>query len=311
MTKKNGTFWGILGTIIFCFILLLGFSIYTIKLFKSTYDEENIGGSSKDDRIAVIEIKNVIWESKVIVNLLHKAEKSKKIKGIIVRINSPGGAVAPSQEIYSEIRRIDTADPKKNGKPIYASLSTVATSGGYYIASATRKIFANKGTITGSIGVVMQFMNLSKLYELIKISFLTLKAGKYKDIGATNRKMTSEEKKLLNEMLEHVHKQFIHDILETRKDKIVGDIEDLAEGQIFSGEKAYEHGLVDQVGTLWDAGRALSSMLGHKESLELYVLKKHRTKGLWKIFKNFSKMFNFINDMTNKAENSDFTLMYR
>src|SRR5690606_8771850 len=158
------------------------------------------------------EIQNTIMESKKTIELLLAAEDEKSIKAIILRIDSPGGAVAPTQEIYEEVRRID----KK--KPIYASFGTVAASGGYYIGAACRKIWANAGTLTGSIGVIMQTADLSELFKFAKIKQEVIKAGRYKDIGSPARSMTDEERMILTELLAGTHKQFMSDISAVRKD---------------------------------------------------------------------------------------------
>jgi protease-4 len=136
-----------------------------------------MGAKNVKDLIGVVEVKGVILDSQKVVEKLLSAEKNPAVKAIIVRIDSPGGAVGPTQEIYQEIIRINAINP------VYASLGTVAASGGYYIAAATRKIYANPGTITGSIGVMMQYLDLSRLYQFLLVSPSTLKSGEYKDAG--------------------------------------------------------------------------------------------------------------------------------
>src|SRR5690606_11778859 len=163
------------------------------------------------------------------------------VKAILMRIESPGGAVGPTQEIYEEIRRIDSAyDPKvkgeQKGKPVYASIGSIAASGGYYISAATRKIFANAGSLTGSIGVIMQFVDASELIEWAKVRPEIIKAGRYKDFGGPNRALTVQERELLEKTLSSVHEQFRKDILAIRQDRIQGDLNELSQGQIFSGE---------------------------------------------------------------------------
>jgi len=264
----------ILIIVCFFFLLLIFFAVWTMKAIqgKSGLSLDSFDKSA----IAVVEIEGVIMDAKKVVEKLERAEKMKEIKAIVVRINSPGGAVGPSQEIYEEIRRID-----KN-IPVFASFGAIAASGGYYIGAATRKIYSNKGTLTGSIGVIMQFVDLSKLYEFAKVSPETLKAGKYKDIGQTARPMTSEERGLMEGMLKGVHKQFIDDILEVRKDRIKGKIEDLAQGQIFSGEDAYKYGLVDEIAGLWAAGRKIHEEIGLKGEFAGFKYIKDKKKiSLW------------------------------
>ncbi len=285
MPTKNRAIFGILLLVFFFFLILLGFSIYTINAFKDP-DETGLnllGGSE----IAVVEVSGIIMESKNTVDKLKLALDSKNVKAIILRIDSPGGAVGPSQEIYEEIMRIDK--DKEDGKPVYASLGTIATSGGYYLASATRKIFSNAGTLTGSIGVIMQFVDISRLLEWAKISSNTLKAGKYKDIGQPTRAITQEEKKLVEKMLEGVHKQFVRDVLVNRKDKIKGDIWALSQGQIFSGEDAKNAGLVDEIAGLYEAGRRIQKEIGLKGELNLKFIKKKKNMSFLNFFENLDE----------------------
>lgn len=233
---------------------------------------EGLLDASKSAQIAVISIENEIMESRKVVELLLAAEEEKEIKAIILRIDSPGGAVAPTQEIYEEVRRIDQK------KPIYASFGTVAASGGYYIGAATRKIWANAGTLTGSIGVIMQMANLSELFAWAKFKQETIKAGRYKDIGNPGREMTAEERDFLTKLLAGTHKQFMDDISAVRKDRLKKDITELAQGQIFHGYEAKELGLVDEVGSLWQAGRAIHKELKLQGKFALRYLKPQRKK---------------------------------
>ncbi|WP_408097458.1 signal peptide peptidase SppA [Peredibacter sp. HCB2-198] len=260
----------ILVTVLF-FVFLI-FAFYTVSQLKQTTSMGEGLMDSKSAPIAVIPIENEIMESKKVVEMLIAAEEEKEIKAIILRIDSPGGAVAPTQEIYEEVRRID----KK--KPIYASFGTVAASGGYYIGAATRKIWANAGTLTGSIGVIMQMADLSELFAWAKYKQETIKAGRYKDIGNPGRPMTEEERAFLNTLLAGTHKQFMDDISAVRKDRLKKDITELAQGQIFHGMEAKELGLVDEVGSLWQAGRAIHKEMKLEGKFALRYMKPARKK---------------------------------
>ena len=240
--------------------------------------------------IGLVEVKGVIMESKKAVEELQKAEENKQVKGIILRIDSPGGAVGPTQEIYEEIIRINQI------KPIYASFGSIAASGGYYIAAATEKIYSNAGTLTGSIGVIMQFLNLSKLYKFAKVSQEVIKAGHYKDVGHPYRDMTQEERDLLTDMITNVHKKFKEDILVKRKDKIKGNLEDLAQGQIFSGSAAKKNGLVDEIGSLWKAARDLHKKLGLTGKLNMISMKKKKKFSIMDILENVEESVTHIRD---------------
>ncbi|EQC48846.1 signal peptide peptidase SppA, 36K type [Bacteriovorax sp. BSW11_IV] len=295
VNTKNRAVTGVLMMVALFFVVLMIFAAYTMKVFK---DENDLAGlSTKQSPIGVIEVNGVIMDSKSTVELLHMAEKDKTIKAIILRINSPGGAVGPTQEIYEEVRRIDEAFDKKeeNGKPIYASFGSIAASGGYYLGSGTRRIYASAGTLTGSIGVIMEFMDLSKLFEFAKVNPTPLKAGRYKDVGQPYRPITEEERSMMGALLDGVHEQFINDILRTRKEKIKGDIKELAQGQIFSGELAEQYGLVDKIGSLWAAGREIHQELELKGEFSLRYIKKKSKPSLWDYLENIEEATSNLN----------------
>lgn len=267
---------GIVGIFILVtvlFFIFIVFAFFTVSKLKET---DSLGTSllnaQKNSPIAVVTIDSEIRDSRKTVEMLLAAEKEKEIKAIILRIDSPGGAVAPTQEIYEEVRRIDKI------KPIYASFGSVAASGGYYIGAATRKIYANAGTLTGSIGVIMQMADMSELFKWAKFKQETIKAGRYKDIGSPGRPMTDEERAFLTDLLAGTHKQFIADIVAVRKDRLKKDINELAQGQIFHGSEAKEFGLVDEIAGLWEAGRAIHKELKLQGEFSLRFLKPQRKK---------------------------------
>lgn len=254
------------------FVVLLFFISQTVKVFKSEISNQSDGLYSDDSgSIGVVSVVGPIMTSKKIIEELLIAEKDKNVKAIILRIDSPGGAVGPTQEIYEEIRRID-----EEVKPVFASFGSIAASGGYYLGAAARRIFSNAGTLTGSIGVIMQFVDASELFKLSKVKPEVIKAGLYKDIGSMSRPMTGEERSLMNGMIKKVHQQFIRDIEKTRKDKIKGNIIDHAQGQIFSGEEALELGLVDEIAGLWAAGRKIHAEEKLEGDFGLKFIKKKK-----------------------------------
>lgn len=273
--KNSKSMIGLFAVVFVFFVILISFAFVTYNSFFDGGMDQTIG--SQRAKIAVVTVEGAIMTSRETIELLHVAEKDKNIEAIILKINSPGGAVGPTQEIYEEIIRIDTV------KPIYASFESVAASGGYYLAAATRKIFTNAGALTGSIGVIMQFVDLSKLYELAKVNPQTIKAGKYKDIGSQSRAMTSEESALMNKTIQNVHKQFIDDIMKRREGKIKGDINEIAQGQIYSGQEALELGLVDEIGGLWATGRSIHKELGIKEPFALRFIEKRKSVNLMEL----------------------------
>ncbi len=280
--RKSRWRYVLLGLVLCGFLMFLLAGVYSYRFIKSGDDSE-ISEMDGAAPIAVIEVSGVILDSKKIIESLMAAEKFKSIKAIIIRIDSPGGAVGPTQEIYEEIRRIDAI------KPVYASFGSIAASGGYYIGAATRKIFANAGTLTGSIGVIMHFVDLSKVYEWAKVSQYSMKAGEYKDLGSPYRALTEAERKLMKEMLDEVHMQFKNDILKVREKRIIGDLNMLAQGQIFSGNQALKVGLVDEIGGLWEAGRKIHAELNLPEKFDLQFIKIKRKFSLMDFMENMDE----------------------
>lgn len=294
-SKNTKALFGIFGMVFVFFVILVVFAYFTMNAFNET---SLVQKKSNKAHIGVITIEGVIMDSKDTIEMLQNAEEDKQLQAIILRIDSPGGAVGPTQEIYEEIQRID----KK--KPIYASFGSIAASGGYYIGAATRKIWANPGTLTGSIGVIMEFMDLSKLYEFAKVSPQTVKAGRYKDAGNPARALTPEEKDMMDKLIAGVHKQFIGDIMKRRAGKIKGDINELAQGQIFSGESAMEAGLVDSMGSLWTAGRAIHTDLKLKDEFALRFIDKKKKMGFLDLMGSLEESvsnlnFNSLAEMAN------------
>lgn len=198
------------------------------------------------DQVGVIEIIGVIRDARDVLDDLKRFRKDDAIKAIVIRIDSPGGGVGPSQEIYREIRKT------LEKKTVVASMGSVAASGGYYIAAGASKIVANPGTITGSIGVIMGFANYQQLLEKIGLVPVVVKSGEYKDMGSPVRKMKSEERKIFEDLARKIHRQFIRDVVQGRKMDLER-VEALADGRIFTGEESMAMGLVDRLGNLEDA----------------------------------------------------------
>ncbi len=198
------------------------------------------------EKVGIIEIKGVISDSKDIIAHLKQFREDDSIKSIVLRIDSPGGGVGPSQEIFREVRK--TIVQKK----VITSMGTIAASGGYYVAAGTDGIVANPGTITGSIGVIMGFTNFEELIKKIGLVPIVIKSGKYKDTGSPVRQMTEDEEKILQNFVQTIHMQFVKAIAEGRK-MDAGKVKSIADGRIFSGEEAKDLGLVDRLGNLDDA----------------------------------------------------------
>jgi protease-4 len=209
------------------------------------------------ERVGVVEIKGLLTESRTAIKQLDRYRDDNSVKAIVLRINSPGGAVGPAQEILREVEKV------RAKKKIVASLGTVAASGGYYIASGANLIMANRGTATGSIGVIIQFTNVEGLAKKLGLDFFNLKAGRYKDVGSPFRPMTPEDKAYLQGLLDNIYQQFLSDVARNRKIPLA-KLKTLAEGRIYSGEEAKQVGLVDAFGNLPDAIEKAGRMGGIK-----------------------------------------------
>ncbi len=213
------------------------------------------GRFASGDKIAIVEIKGVITQSSGVIEEMNQYKEDEGVKAIILRIDSPGGGVGPSQEIHREVLKI------RSKKKVITSMGSVAASGGYYIASASDLIIANPGTITGSIGVLMEFTNIEELFKKIGIKGVVLKSGEHKDIGSPFREMTPEEKQIVQAVIDNVHQQFVQAVAEGRKmdrEKVM----QVADGRILTGEQAKQIGLVDQIGNLQDAIDVVAKMVG-------------------------------------------------
>jgi len=230
--------------------------------------------SSLSGRVGLVEVVGGIEESEPAVDQLDRMERDSSVRAVVVRLDSPGGGVAASQEIYEAVRRVRDA-----GKPVVASLGGVAASGAYYVACAADSIVSNPGTLTGSIGVIMTFPNTEELFRKVGLRFDVVKTGKFKDIGSMSRPMTDDERRLLEEVLGNVYEQFVDAISEGRGLERA-EILPLADGRIFSGDQALEYGFVDRMGDLNDSIRLAARMAGI-EGRPSVVRKERRRVSVW------------------------------
>lgn len=232
-------------------------------------------------KVGVVEVKGVISESDDVVEALKTFDKSPTVKAVVVRIESPGGGVAPSQEIYEAIRKL------RKSKPVVASMGGVAASGGYYVASACDTIVANPGTLTGSIGVIMELGNVEGLLQKLGVQPEIIKAGAYKDMGSIVRPMTDSERALFQEMIDSVHTQFITAVAAGRG---MNDdqVRALADGRIFSGEQAQGAGLVDQLGGFEDAVALAASKAGIEGEPHVTEARSRKEPWWWRFLFNFA-----------------------
>lgn len=254
---KNRRVFIILGTIVGLFFLML-------ILLRS------MGGSaSMGQKVAVIDITGIISKSDATIKLIHAYRDDPSVKAIVMRIDSPGGSVAPVQEIYTELEKIE--------KPIVASMGGSAASGGYYIACAADTIFANPGTLTGSIGVIMQFTRMKGLYDKVGLEHQVIKSGQFKDTGSPFRTLTEEEQAVLQATVDDVHNQFVDTIAEARSNLLTRtEVVELADGRIFSGRQALASKLIDQLGNLPDAIK-IAGELGGIEGKPKVLRKQKKT----------------------------------
>lgn len=248
-------FWGIFLSL---FILGMVFVAVSFLVFASALKRdggEYVSGGS-GDKIAIVELNDVIVSSEKTVEQIKRFREDKSIKAIILRVNTPGGGVAASQEIYEEVKKT-----RDSGKIIVVSMGSIAASGGYYISMGSSLIIANPGTLTGSIGVIAQFMSIKDLAEKLGISQTTIKSGNLKDAGSPFRQMNDSDKAYFQDVVDNSFSQFIEVVSRERK----MDMETLkkyASGRVFTGLQAKEYGLIDSLGTFEDAIRITGKMAG-------------------------------------------------
>lgn len=238
-------------------VLIIFFGIFTLVifswLFSEPYDESS---STSGEKVALVTLDEPIHSSEEIVRQMKKYRDNKSVKAIVFRVNSPGGGVAASQEIYEEVKKT-----RESGKPVVVSMGEVAASGGYYVSLGANKIVANPGTLTGSIGVIIQYFQVEELMKKIGVDAPTYKSGKYKDIGSPFRRSTEDEKKFFDQLITNVYEQFVDAVVAERKldrKKVL----QYADGRVFTGKQAVEYGFVDTLGTLEDAVALAGEMGG-------------------------------------------------
>jgi len=247
--KRSGWFWlAVIGGPILLFVLavagLVAYAVHTL----GTDDDDSATAKLTGSQIGVIELNGVILNAETIDTQLQKFDDDSSVKAIILRINSPGGGAAASQEMYHQVLRI--REEKK--KPIVASIESVGASGAYYVASACDKIYANQASVVGSIGVIMEWTNYGELLKWAKLKSVTLKAGALKDAGDPTRDMTPAEQAYFQGIVDNMHGQFVHDVA-TGRHVDASKILPLATGQVWTGDQALPLGLIDAEGGYRDA----------------------------------------------------------
>jgi protease-4 len=250
--KSNLLLWIVVGGGAFLFIILC--FVAAVIYFTG---EGSSGLSLSSNQVAVIELEGVISDSREFVDELKDYGSRSMVRSVVIRINSPGGGVAASQEIFEAIRKF-RADSKKK---VVVSMGSVAASGGYYIACGADKIFANPGTITGSIGVIAEWYNYGDLLRWAKMQDVVIKSGTFKDAGSSTRPMTEEEKVYFQSLIGNMYNQFVSAVASSRKMQDEA-VRKLADGRVYTGQEAKAGGLVDELGTLQDAISAAARMAG-------------------------------------------------
>ncbi|GAB6065090.1 signal peptide peptidase SppA [Aquifex pyrophilus] len=243
-------------------VLFLILLIIFLTMFQAVITKIPLG-----KKIAVLKLMGVIVNPYPLVSRIEKLRKSKNVVALVLRVDSPGGSVGASQEIYRALERF-----RESGKPVVISMGNIAASGGYYVASAGTYIYANPGTITGSIGVIIQHMTYRELLNKLGIKATSIKTGKFKDTLSPFKELSEEERKYLQELVNTALEQFIQAILKYRKEKINEEkLRTIADGRVFTGEEALKLGLVDGIGSLYDAIEKAKELSGYPEAKPLFI----------------------------------------
>jgi len=275
-------------------LVVMGAVLYLLFYKAGAHSGSKSGQAfSLSDKIGVVPVEGIISNSQEISDNIDEFARDSSITAVVLRIDSPGGGVAASQEIYESIKEL------KKKKKVVVSMGSVAASGGLLIACAADKIVANPGTITGSISAIMQFANVEELFKKIGVKASVVKSGQYKDIGSPLREMTPEERIIIQELVDDIYSQFIDVIVENRKltrEQVVA----IADGRVFTGRKAKELGLVDQLGDLSSAARLASELSGKDGKYDLVYPQKKNPSVFDYIFESAANQL--TRALTQKAE---------
>lgn len=269
---------------ILVFLVFIGLFFMSVQIAKFFMGSSEPAVSDKKN-VGLVEVKGMILDSKETVRQLRYFYKNDDIKAVVLRVDSPGGVVAPSQEIYAEVARFAAK------KKIVVSMGSLAASGGYYISAPATVIYANPGTITASIGVILKLSNIEALMDKIGIKSVTLKTGKYKDSGSPVRKFNEADRAMLQAVINSTHEQFIKAVATGRK-LPVEDVRSIADGRILSGEQAKACKLVDRLGTLQDAIEEAGRLAGIKGEPETIQAPKKKTGFIEALSEGVESSFN-------------------
>ncbi|MBN8705211.1 MAG: signal peptide peptidase SppA [Bacteroidetes bacterium] len=252
-------------------ILLVAIAVFSVSgLFSDSSEDDSDYSSSlsSGSKIGLVDITGEIFSSDDYVKQIEAFRESGNVRALLVRVNSPGGSVAPSQEIYESIRAF-----RESGKPVVISMNSVAASGGYYLALGGTTIMANSGTITGSIGVIIQYPQVKPLMDKIGVEVVTVKSGKFKDVGSPFRQQTTEDLAYLQNVINDTYDQFVEAVA-IERNLSLDSAKALAEGKIYTGRQAMKNGLVDTIGTFEDAVKLAGKLAGISGKPELIKKRK-------------------------------------
>lgn len=222
-----------------------------------------------EEGVGYVEVKGPILEAEETIKQLQDLRKKTNVKAVVLRIDSPGGVVGPSQEIHEEVKKLAAK------KKVVVSMGSIAASGGYYVAVPATTIYANAGTITGSIGVLMKMSNIEGLLGKVGMQAFIIKSGRFKDTGSPIRKMTPEDRAILQGVIDNLHGQFVKSVAEGRK-LPPEEVRRLADGRVYTGEQALALKLIDRIGTLQDAVDEAGRLAGIKGEPKLILPPKKR-----------------------------------
>ena len=270
--KKSRAGMFFLGAFSGCLVVFIGLILLGILIAASKSDGD-VSMTFGENKIAIVPLEGEIVDARDFIDSIHKYAENDSVKAIVVRINSPGGAIAPSQEIYEEIRKVR----KSSGKPIVASLDSVGASGGFYVAVACDEIVANPGSITGSIGVILQWMDLKDLLAWAKLKPETITSGPMKAAGSPYQDLTDAERSYFQRIVMQLRQQFVKAVAEGRSGKVTfAQVDAIADGRVFTGEEALSLKLIDRLGNLDDAVSVAAKLAGVKGKPATLYPRKHR-----------------------------------
>jgi protease-4 len=265
--------------------VLLAVTLVAIVL---TLNGQDTGDFAFSDRIQVVEVEGELLDSQPIIEQLKKYEDSDSVKAILLNVDSPGGGVAVSQEIYAEIKRLR----EKKDKTVVAYLSSTGASGAYYLSCAANKIVANPGTIVGSIGVIAEWVNYADLLEWAKVKDIVFKTGEFKDTGSPTRALTDNERKYFQGLIDDMYVQFLEAVASGRKLDLQ-EVRSIADGRVFTGRDAKERKLVDEIGNFQDAVDITAKLAGISGKPHLLRLTRRRVTLLDVLTTDLSRLVPF------------------